>query len=165
MQDGPERGLANKYDNKGRTPEGIALTELILTIFRANGRLLRAGDAFGKDLNLTAARWQVMGAVDHNAKTVAQIAREFELTRQGVLWVVQALVKDGLLELTDNPDHRRAKLVRFTPRGREVYDEMDRRQKQWVNRVGGNFPAERINDTIDLISRASQLLMHDTSTD
>lgn len=165
MQDRPERGLAEKYDNKGRTAEGRALTELILTVFRANGRLLRAGDAFGKDLGLTAARWQVMGAVDHNAKTVAQIAREFELTRQGVLWVVQALVKDGLLELADNPDHRRAKLVRFTPRGREVYDAMDARQKLWVNKVGAMFGADRIRETAELLSQASQQLLSDTNPD
>jgi DNA-binding MarR family transcriptional regulator len=91
-----------------RTAEGAAISELILAIFRANGRLIRAGDVLTRDLGLTSARWQVLGAIAPAPKTVAQIAREFELTRQGVLWVVQSMIGDGFVELINNPDHRRA---------------------------------------------------------
>jgi MarR family len=67
-----------------------------------------------------------------DARTVAQIARHFELSRQGVLWVVSALVKEGLVELIDNPDHKRSKLVQFTGRGREIHAELERREIVWL---------------------------------
>ena len=41
----------------------VALTELILETFRLNGRLLAAGDALVRDLGLTSARWQILGAI------------------------------------------------------------------------------------------------------
>jgi hypothetical protein len=82
-------------ENDLHTPEGAAVTELVLSIFRANGRLLREGDVLARDLGLNAARWQSAGAIFLAPKTAAQIAREFELSRQGVLLVVQSLLKSG----------------------------------------------------------------------
>src|SRR5438045_4880048 len=71
---------------KGHTPEGAAMTEFILSLFRANGRLIAVGDQLARDFGLTAARWQVLGAITDTPRTVAQIARHFGLTRQGVLF-------------------------------------------------------------------------------
>ncbi len=140
----------------GHTPEGAAVTELILTLFRANGRLLRVGDSMGRDLGLTSARWQVLGAITDTPRSVAQIARYFESTRQGVLWVVTALVKEGLVELIDNPDHKRAKLVRFSERGGQVYAEMLRRQIEWVNALSAQFDLGQIHSAISLLERVSR---------
>src|SRR5215210_6586367 len=63
-----------------------AITELILETFRLNGRLLAAGDALVRDLGLTSARWQVLGAVAMSPVPlpVSHIARNMGLSRQGV---------------------------------------------------------------------------------
>ena len=45
------------------TEEGGAVTQLILDVFRLNGRLLIAGDRLVGELGLTSARWQVLGAI------------------------------------------------------------------------------------------------------
>ena len=140
-----------------RTPQGAAVTDLILTIFRCNGRLMRSGDSLLRDLELTSARWQVLGAIVQTPRTVAQIARYYELTRQGVLWVVQSMLKDGIVELTKNPDHKRAKLVRLTEKGREVYDEIDRRQRHWCNGVGTAFSVEEVQAATDCVRRLGEI--------
>ncbi|WP_324698854.1 MarR family winged helix-turn-helix transcriptional regulator [Novosphingobium sp. RL4] len=139
------------------TPEGSAVTDLIMTIFRANGRLLRGGDTLSKELGLTAARWQVLGAIAQTPKTVAQIARDYELTRQGILWVVQSLVKDGMVELVKNPDHRRAKLVRNTDKGRETFEEVSRRQHIWSNDLGQAFNTAELQAAVDVVRRLSEM--------
>lgn len=139
-----------------RSPVGAMLTELIFVTFRANGRLLRAGDSLSRDLELTSARWQVLGAVEFIPKTVAQIARDYELTRQGVLWVVQSMVKNGLVELIQNPDHRRAKLVRATDRGRGIYEEVARRQVEWSNIMAESFSEEELPHAIAVMTRLSE---------
>src|SRR5215470_17520679 len=46
-----------------RTPEGDAATNVVLATFRANGLLLAAGHRLAAREGLTAARWQVLGAV------------------------------------------------------------------------------------------------------
>jgi DNA-binding MarR family transcriptional regulator len=138
--------------------EGAAITELILSIFLANGRIMRAGDALLKDLDLTGTRWQVLGAIEDGPRTVAQIARRFELSRQGVLWIVQSLLEEGFVEYVDNPDHKRAKLLIFTERGRQTYAEVTRRQLHWSNELGADFNVEELQTATRCIRRLGELL-------
>jgi DNA-binding MarR family transcriptional regulator len=121
----------------GRTPAGETATQVILSVFRANGLLLAAGDLLAADEDLTSARWQVLGAVvlADRPLTVPGIARRMGLTRQSVHATVGRLVRDGLVELAPNADHRRSPLVRLTASGRARYAATDQRQAAWVNRL------------------------------
>jgi DNA-binding MarR family transcriptional regulator len=119
------------------TPAGAAVTELILDVFRLNGRLLAAGDRLVADVGLTSARWQVLGAIALAAtpSPVARLARGMGLTRQGVQRIVNELAAEGLVELVPNPHHRRAQLVLLTEAGRNAYQAASERQVPWVNRL------------------------------
>jgi DNA-binding MarR family transcriptional regulator len=118
-----------------RTPAGEAATQVILSVFRANGLLTASGDLLSAAEGLTSARWQVLGAIAlaDGPLTVPQIARRMGLTRQSVHATVKRLVADGLLELAPNADHRRSQLVRLTELGERRYAAIDRRQIDWVN--------------------------------
>ena len=120
-----------------RTTTGEAATELILATFRANGSLLEAGDVLSANEGLTSARWQVLGAITLSDRplTVPQIARRMGLTRQSVHATVNRLIRDGLLELSPNADHRRSPLVRMTRRGGATYDSIDAKQTMWINEL------------------------------
>ena len=109
-------------------------TELILELFRLNGRLLAAGDRLVADLGLTSARWQVLGAVALAVAPmpVAWIARDMGLTRQAVQRVVNELISDGTLALAPNPHHRRAKLVVLTDKGARLYQAVETRRVPWT---------------------------------
>jgi len=139
-----------------RTPKGAAVTELILTMFLAHGRIMRGGDSLLSDLGLTGARWQVLGAIKDGPKTVAQIARRYELSRQGVLWIVQSLLEDGLVKYIDNPDHKRAKLLVFTERGKETDAEIERRQCRWSNDLGKAFDLEDLHAATQCVRRLGE---------
>lgn len=141
-----------------RTPAGEAATRVILSTFRANGLLLGAGDLLGADEGLTSARWQVLGAiaVANRPLTVPQIARRMGLTRQSVHATVNRLVRDGLLELAPNADHRRSQLVGLTERGGAMYEAIDRRQVAWVNRLArgiGRSELETAGRVLDELCR------------
>jgi DNA-binding MarR family transcriptional regulator len=132
-----------------RTPEGEATTRVILSVFRANGLLLAAGDLLAADEGLTSARWQVLGAVALAGRplTVPQIARRMGLTRQSVHATVGRLARDGLLTFAPNVDHRRSPLVSLTERGRATYSATDRRQAGWVNRLAGGIGGTDLETT------------------
>jgi DNA-binding MarR family transcriptional regulator len=140
------------------TREGKAITDLMLTIFLTNGRIMRAGDALLRDLGLTGARWQVLGAIKDTPRTVAQIARQYELSRQGVLWLVQSLLEEGLVEYVDNPDHKRSKLLIFTEQGRRIYDKVERRQHLWSNEIGSVFSVEEIQSAMQCVRRLGEMM-------
>jgi DNA-binding MarR family transcriptional regulator len=132
------------------SPAGAALTDLLLAVFRLNGRLLASGDRLVADLGLTSARWQVLGAVALAGEPlpVASIARNMGLTRQAVQRVVNELARMGLVQFTVNPHHRRAKLVRLTEEGRNAYRAATDRQVPWANSLAANLNEDAIDTAL-----------------
>jgi DNA-binding MarR family transcriptional regulator len=120
-----------------RTPEGEKATEVLLSVFRANGLLVAAGDRLAAEHGLTSARWQVLGAITLSRRplTVPQIARRMGRTRQSVHTTVDRLLADGLVELSPNADHRRSQLVRLTELGDRRYRAIDEQQAPWANEL------------------------------
>lgn len=150
-----------------RTHDGETATQVILSVFRANGLLLAAGDLLAADLGLTAARWQVLGAITlaQRPLTVPQIARRMGLTRQSVHATVNRLVHDGLLDLAPNADHRRSPLVRLTDRGRTSYTAIDGRQAAWVNRLAGAIDRSDLETTAHVLDELCRRLEADSTED
>jgi DNA-binding MarR family transcriptional regulator len=126
------------------SPAGAAFTALLLEVFRLNGRLLAAGDGLTADLGLTSARWQVLGAIENEPLSVAQIARAMGLARQSVQRLADLLAAEGIVAYRDNPEHRRAKLVELTPLGRRRLDRLNRRQTAWANAIARGIPAAEL---------------------
>jgi DNA-binding MarR family transcriptional regulator len=125
---------------------GMAVTDLILEVFRLNGRLLLAGDRLVASLGLTSARWQVLGAIalSPGSEPVARLARSRGLNRQGVQRIVDELAAKGLVGFRDNPHHRRAKLVELTPAGLSVYEAANRLQKPWAEALSRGLDADEL---------------------
>jgi DNA-binding MarR family transcriptional regulator len=146
-----------------RTPSGEAVTQVILSTFRANGLLLGAGDLLSADEGLTSARWQVLGAIalEKRPLTVPQIARRMGLTRQSVHATVQRLVREGLLELGSNRDHRRSALVGLTERGLASYRAVDARQVAWVNRLARGIKRSDAETAVRVLDHLSSRLEED----
>lgn len=123
-----------------------AISEFVLETFRLNGRLLAAGDALVAELDLTSARWQVLGAIALSAVPlpVAHIARNMGLTRQAVQRLANEMERDGLVRFGSNPHHQRAKLVLLTPRGRAAYDAAMKRQGPWARGLASGLSLKQI---------------------
>lgn len=138
-----------------RAAAAEALTDLILEVFRLNGRLLAAGDALTRPFGQSSARWQVLGAIADEPRTVASIARNMGLARQSVQRTADVLERDGIVEFVDNPAHRRAKLVRLTRRGRRILDRITEAQAGWANDLaaGAALDERAIRKVLDTATR------------
>jgi DNA-binding MarR family transcriptional regulator len=141
-----------------RSPAAHAFTELILEVFRLNGRLLSAGDALTRPAGQTSARWQVLGALDEQGRTVADIARRMGLTRQSVQRTADLLAADGLVVYADNPAHQRAKLAVLTPRGRATLDAMTARQIEWANRSASRLAENDLQGAIRTLQQVRRAI-------
>lgn len=130
-----------------------AFGALILEIFRANGRLLSSGDRLVAGLNLTSARWQVLGAVARapDGETVSSVARSIGLKRQGVQRIINELVNEDLLALAPNPHHRRAPLVSLTAKGLGRYEAAMRLRKPWARNLSSDLSHERIGVAVSVL--------------
>ena len=145
------------------TPKGKAATDVVLQTFRANGLFLAAGDVLASVEGLTAARWQVLGAVALAGRplTVPQIARRMGLTRQAVQASVNRLIGEALVEAAENPDHRRSPIIRMTERGGEKYGAIQRRQVAWINDLAAGLKRSELETTARILQQLSNRL--DTS--
>ena len=97
---------------------GALLSAAALGSFRLNGQFLEVAEQLARPAGLTAAWWQVLGAVLPEPLPVAGIARVMGITRQSVQRIANLLVDQDLAEYVPNPAHRTAKLLRPTEAGR-----------------------------------------------
>jgi len=143
----------------GRTPAGDALTEIVLATFALNGRFLAAADELARPAGLTAARWQVLGAVLREPRTVSGIARVMGLARQSVQRLADLLVELGLAEYRDNPAHRRAKLLAATEAGLDAVRAIHGPQSAWADSLTAGLGAEDLRRALatmeELLARMS----------
>lgn len=149
---------------KRHTPGGEALTNLILAVFRLNGRLLAAGDHLVSDLGLTSARWQVLGAIANapSPQPVAWLARSMGLNRQGVQRIVNEMREDDLVELRPNPNHRRAHLVALTKHGEKACAAASRLQTPWANALARGLDGEELAAANRILKALSERLEKST---
>lgn len=126
--------------------KGEALTDLILTMFRANNLTLAWGDRLVAPFGLTSARWQVLGAIvlSERSQPVAWIARDLGANRQNVQRIVNDLHTEKLVEFQPNPHHRRAHLVVLTDKGRRAYTAAINAYNPKVNALAEGLSLEDI---------------------
>ena len=135
-----------------------AFTELVLEIFRTNGRLLATGDRLAMPVGLTSARWQVLGAIDAGPRSVAQIARDMGLTRQSVQRLANVLAAEAIVSFAENPAHKRAKLVQLTPRGRAMLDRISCIQVDWARQMADGLTPEELQSAFATLRSIRQRL-------
>lgn len=133
------------------TKQGGVCTDLILELFRLNGALLSAGDRLSANVDLTSARWQVLGALKERSLPVPHIARDMGLTRQGVQKTINVLKSEGLVEFQDNPHHKSSRLVALTGEGETRLAQMEDIQAKWVNDLAEDCPADELKTALKVL--------------
>lgn len=147
-----------------RTPQAQTLTEIMLAVFRINGRLLEGGDRLVAPLDLTSARWQVLGAIAlaGEPRTVPQVAETMGMTRQGAQKQVNKLEEDGFLQSRTNPRHRRSPFYALTDKGAAAFRAVDELYSGWANALAAGLPTERLETALALLAELDRRLEHDT---
>jgi DNA-binding MarR family transcriptional regulator len=106
-----------------------------------------AEEIYGEGGRSTARRGILRGLVRYGAQTVPELARARSVTRQDVQPVVGALATEGLVELLDNPAHRRSRLVRVTERGERLVRVLDATDARVLRAVGVGLTARDLDTT------------------
>jgi len=84
----------------------------------------------------------VFGFLDQEGTRVSELARRAQITKQSMAELVAHLERHGYVERVADPGDRRAKLVRATSRGQEVYaiarEAIAQIEREWTERLGAN---------------------------
>ncbi len=140
------------------TKKGQLFTELVIEIFKVSGALVAEGDRLTAEHDLTSARWKILGAIARSDTplTVPQIARSMGQTRQAVQRLVEVMNTDGLLELLDNPNHKRARLVTLSEMGNKAYAEVMDTQVPWANDQAGKLSEGELLTALTTLKKIMQ---------
>ncbi|WP_406451783.1 MarR family transcriptional regulator [Streptomyces sp. NBC_00876] len=134
------------------------LSRTALGVFRLNGQFLSVADELARPAGLTAAWWQVLGAVLAEPLPVSGIARSMGITRQAVQRIADLLVDKGLAEYAPNPAHRRAKLLRPTVEGRAAVSHIGPGHAEFAARLARELGAREFAETVRVLERLSLAL-------
>jgi DNA-binding MarR family transcriptional regulator len=140
------------------TREQELLSGAALTTFRLNGQFLGVAEELARPAGLTAARWQVLGAVLQTPLPVAGIARAMGITRQSVQRIADLLVDQGLAEYLPNPSHRRAKLLRPTAEGLAAVGRIDPAHAVLARRLADELGMDGFGGALDALRLLSAAL-------
>lgn len=134
------------------------LSRSALGVFRLNGQFLAVAEELAGPAGLTAAWWQVLGAVLGEPLPVSGIARAMGITRQSVQRIADLLVERGLAEYRPNPAHRRAKLLAPTAQGRAAIARIDPGHAAFADRLAEAFGETDLAEAVRVLERLSKVL-------
>jgi DNA-binding MarR family transcriptional regulator len=100
-------------------PENLAI--LLREPFRAGTELLHERLAARGHPEVRAPHGAALQYLDDEGTHVSELARRAQVTKQSMAELVAHLERHGYVERVPDPGDRRARLVRATPRAREVY--------------------------------------------
>ncbi|MEU0383506.1 MarR family winged helix-turn-helix transcriptional regulator [Streptomyces chartreusis] len=134
------------------------LSRSALGVFRLNGQFLAVAEELARPAGLTAAWWQVLGAVLGEPLPVSGIARAMGITRQSVQRIADLLVDRGLAEYRPNPAHRRAKLLAPTGEGRAAIARINPGHAAFADRLAEAFGEAELAEAVQVLERLSKVL-------
>jgi DNA-binding MarR family transcriptional regulator len=120
------------------TPENLAI--LLREPFRAGTEVLHRRFAERGHPEIRPPHGNVMQFLDDAGTRVSVLAERAQITKQSMAELVVHLERLGYVERVPDPSDRRAKLVRATPRGKQLYaiarDVVAEIEADWTKRLG-----------------------------
>lgn len=159
-----DRKMPKRMDSKD------ILTEIMLSVFRLNAKLLDRGNELVKPICLTSARWQVLGAIANAEKAVScpQIADSMGITRQGAQKQLNLAQKDGLIVSIPNPMNARSPLYDLTNQGRRLFEKAMEFHYRWVVNLVKGLKANDLKVALGVVreleNRLEKISVHPPKT-
>jgi DNA-binding MarR family transcriptional regulator len=119
-------------------PENLAI--LLREPFRAGTEVLHRRFAERGHPEIRPPHGNVMQFLDDGGTRVSVLAERAQMTKQAMAELVAHLEQRGYVERVPDPVDRRAKLVRATPRGKQLYaiarEVVAEIEAEWTRRLG-----------------------------
>ena len=112
----------------------------------------------GQD-GMTGGSRSILVELDRSGpRTVPQMARARPVARQHIQGLVDQLRERGLVELEENPAHRRSHLVQLTAAGRAIVKRMNRRETDLLEQLQMPIRTDNLPSATDVLRTVRQIL-------
>jgi len=95
---------------------------------------------------------------------VSEVARLWGLARQSIQRVADELVREQWAMYEENPEHRRAQLLRLTARGRRAIRRIEAAQRPWADALGAEIGESELRSAGAVLARVLEALRSGTAS-
>jgi DNA-binding MarR family transcriptional regulator len=122
-----------------------AMQELMLETIATFFLLRAAGKRIGAVTASDGGYWGMLRSLKlQGPQTVPQIARSRPVSRQHIQKLANEMIAEGVIELVNNPAHRRSKLLQLTSKGDASFQEISERIAQAAEGFAEGMDAEEL---------------------
>lgn len=139
------------------TGKGEAVAELMLDVAQCFFRIRALGQQSGLITSWGGGAFGFMRSLALlGPLTVPEIAAMRPTSRQRMQRLADELAAEGIVEFTDNPRHRRSRLVRLTRRGEAHYRQSNTRLLAIASTLGATLDEADIRRAADVVRQLSE---------
>jgi DNA-binding MarR family transcriptional regulator len=93
------------------------------------------------EFDITLPRFDLMAQLERmpNGLRMGELSKRMMVTGGNVTGITDQLVAEGLVVREDNPQDRRAYIVKLTPDGRKVFRKMAEAHEKWIVQLFGGM--------------------------
>ncbi len=115
-----------------------------------------------QEFETTLPRFDLMAQLERvpEGMKMGELSKRMMVTGGNVTGITDQLVSEGLVKRTDNPEDRRAYIVRLTPRGRRVFGEMAAAHEKWIVNLFGGLNKEQGKQLYELLAILKSHVTH-----
>jgi len=107
---------------------------------------------------LSSGKSGILKSLDrHGPQTVPQMARARPVSRQYIQTLVNPLLKENLVELLENPAHKKSSLVALTERGEKLVRRMRKRERDALERLEVNLDADDLRSAREALEALREI--------
>lgn len=135
----------------------------LLTCTQLIERRVRSG--LREEFGTTLPRFDLMAQLERHREGLKmnELSRLLMVTGGNVTAIVDQLEKEGLVERLDQPDDRRAWLIRLTAAGLKSFAEMARAHEQWIVELLGGLSRREQDELLRLLAKVKTHAVEVTS--
>ncbi|OGP50863.1 MAG: MarR family transcriptional regulator [Deltaproteobacteria bacterium RBG_13_43_22] len=123
-------------------------------LMRAYATFQRKNAEHLKNFGITAAQYAVIECLGHQGPLLmGELCRKMLVSGGNMTVVVDNLEKEGLVERVPSNDDRRAIMVRFTPKGKKIFDESFSKHAGYLTQLAAVLTEEEQQDLGRLLKK------------
>ncbi|WP_319408833.1 MarR family transcriptional regulator [uncultured Desulfosarcina sp.] len=139
-------------DKSIKNDSGQALHDLFRELFALHSALSVIMDKVHEQAGLNTSQHKIMRTlIQFEPATVPDMGARLNVSRQFVQTVCNDLLARGLIEFTENPRHKRSKLVKSTETGRITFRKARQKENQIIEQALPEINIERATEARELL--------------
>lgn len=139
--------------------KGQTLHDLFREVFALHGELSKLVDSVHAQAGMSTSKLKIVNAlIQIGPATVPDIAARLDVSRQFVQTVCNDLLERDYISLSDNPRHKRSKLMSLTDAGRLAYSKARRNENRLIEQVLPTIESERALGACEVLMEIRQAI-------